>query len=279
MIALANTATGRDAAGALEPVVRPRLVSAITDALLVARRQLIHMRRIPMELVGYTAMPVMFVVLFRYVFAGAITVGGGVSYVNFLMAGIFVQSIAFSGPHTGITLAHDLQKGLIDRFRSLPMAPSAVLVGQTLADTFKAAISVVVMVGVGLAVGFRPGANLPEWLAAIGIMLLFTYAMSWLGATIALVVGTPESVDQILMTMLFPLTFASSAFVPVATMPGWLQGFTRHQPVSIVVNAVRALLLGQPVGNAGWQATVWCLAILLVAMPLALRLYHRTTSR
>ena len=278
MIALADAATGRDAAP-LQPVVRPRLISAMTDALLVARRQLIHLRRIPMELVGYTAMPIMFVVLFRYVFAGAIHVGGGVSYVNYLMAGIFVQSIAFSGPHTGITLAHDLQKGLIDRFRSLPMAPSAVLMGQTLADTFKTAISVVVMVGVGLAVGFRPGANLVEWLAAIGIMLLFTFAMSWLGATIALVVVAPESVDQILFTVLFPLTFASSAFVPVATMPGWLQGFAQHQPVSVVVNAVRALLLGQPVGSVGWEAATWSLGILVVAMLLALRLYKRTTSR
>ncbi|HEU4792655.1 MAG TPA: ABC transporter permease [Nitrolancea sp.] len=262
-----------------EPLRKSQLYWAIADTLVIVKRQLIHTRRIPMELVGFAIMPIMFVVLFRYVFAGAIDVGNGMSYVNFLMAGIFVQSLAFSAPHTGITLTQDLQKGLIDRFRSLPMAHSAYLTGRIIADVIKNGFAIAVMVIVGLAVGFRPEAGLIGWLAAIGVMLFFAFAMCWLGATIALLVRSPESVDQMLFTALFPLTFASSAFVPASSMPGWLQVFVNHQPVTLVVNTVRGLLLDMPVGNDGWMALAWCVAILVICVPAAVSLYQRTTSR
>lgn len=262
-----------------EPLRKSRLYWTIADTLVIVKRQLIHTRRIPMELVGFAIMPIMFVVLFRYVFAGAINVGNGMSYVNFLMAGIFVQSLAFSAPHTGITLTQDLQKGLIDRFRSLPMAHSAYLTGRIIADVIKNGFAVAVMVIVGLAVGFRPEAGLLGWLGAIGVMLFFAFAMCWLGAMIALLVRSPESVDQMLFTALFPLTFASSAFVPASSMPGWLQVFVNHQPVTLVVNTVRGLLLDMPVGNDGWMALAWCVAILVICVPIAVSLYQRATSR
>lgn len=267
------------AIGPPEPLRKSRLYWAVADALVLTKRQLIHMRRNPMEIVGATIMPVMFVLLFRYVFAGAIDVGNGMSYVNFLMAGIFVQSLAFAAPHTGISLAHDLKSGLIDRFRSLPMSHSAFLAGRIVADVITNGFSVGIMIVVGLAVGFRPEAGLLGWLAAIGVMLFFSFAMCWLGAMIALLVRSPESVDQMLFTALFPLTFASSAFVPASSMPGWLQVFVNHQPVTLVVNTVRGLLLDLPVGNDGWMALAWCAAILVICVPIAVSQYQRTTSR
>ena len=261
-----------------EDARRGRLYWALSDGLVLAKRNLVQIPRIPELLVFATIQPVMFVLLFRYVFGGAIDVGGGTSYVNFLMAGIFVQTVAFGSVSTGIGLAEDLQRGLVDRFRSLPMAPSAVLTGRTVADLVRNAFTVAVMLAVGLLVGFRPEAGLAGWTAAIGLLLLLSFAFSWIGATIALLVRTVEAAQSGGFIWLFPLTFASSAFVPTDGMPGPLRAFANNQPITQIVDAVRGFLLDQPVGSAGWLAFAWCAGILVVFVPLSVSLYRRTTA-
>ena len=263
---------------ALRPPRRSRLYWALADGLVLAKRNLVQIPRIPELLVFATIQPVMFVLLFRYVFGGAIDVGG-TSYVNFLMAGIFVQTVAFGSMTTGIGLAEDLKKGLVDRFRSLPMARSAVLTGRTVADLVRNMFVVAVMLVVGLLVGFRPEAGVTGWVAAIGLLLLLSFAFSWIGATIGLMVRSVEAVQSAGFIWLFPLTFASSAFVRTKDMPGWLQTFADHQPMTQVIDAVRGLLLDQSVGPHGWQALAWCVGILLVFMPLSVSLYRRTIAR
>jgi ABC transporter DrrB family efflux protein len=257
---------------------RSRFYWALADGLVLAKRNLVQIPRIPELLVFATIQPVMFVLLFRYVFGGAIDVGG-TSYVNFLMAGIFVQTVAFGSMTTGIGLAEDLQRGLVDRFRSLPMARSAVLTGRTIADLVRNMFVVAVMLTVGLLVGFRPEAGVAGWVAAIGLLLLLSFAFSWIGATIGLLVRSVEAVQSAGFIWLFPLTFASSAFVRTDSMPGWLQTFADHQPMTQVIDAVRGFLLDQPVGSHGWQAFAWCVGILLVFIPLSVSLYRRTTAR
>jgi ABC transporter DrrB family efflux protein len=262
----------------LRPPRRSRLYWAVADGLVLAKRNLVQIPRIPELLVFAMIQPVMFVLLFRYVFGGAIDVGGE-SYVNFLMAGIFVQTVAFGSVSTGIGLAEDLQRGLVDRFRSLPMARSAVLTGRTIADLVRNLFVVLVMLVVGLLIGFRPEAGLAGWAGAIGLLLLLSFAFSWVGATIALMMRSVEAVQSAGFIWLFPLTFASSAFVQTDGMPGWLQAFANNQPITQVVDAVRGFLLGQPVGSHGWQALAWCLGILLVFVPLSVSLYRRVAAR
>jgi ABC-2 type transport system permease protein len=265
---------------ATKPEVAPHSVLywALADALVLAKRRLIQIPRIPDELIFATIQPVMFVVLFRYVFGGAIT-GAGPNYANYLMAGIFVQTVIFGATTTGVGLAQDLEKGLIDRFRSLPMAKSAVLTGRTIADLVRNLFVVIVMLLVGLLVGFRPSGSPLAWLAAVGLILLVSFAFSWISAVIGLLVHSVEAAQSAGFIWLFPLTFASSAFVPVATMPTWLRGFAEHQPVSVFVDSVRALLLGQSVGSTGWQALAWGVGILAVFIPLSVWMYGRRVSR
>ena len=257
---------------------RGRLSWALLDAWTVCWRNLLQVPRAPELLVFTTIQPVMFVLLFRYVFGGAIAVPGG-SYVNFLMAGIFVQTVAFGSITTGIGLADDLGKGIVDRFRSLPMARSAVLLGRTLSDLVRNTFTVIVMLIVGIAVGFRPDGSAFDYLLAFVLLLLFSFAFSWIAATVGLAVGSVEAAQSGGFIWLFPLTFASSAFVPVASMPGWLQAFAEHQPVTVTVDAIRAWTLGTPIGTAGWQALGWCVGILAVFMPLSVARYKRTASR
>ncbi|MCA1730133.1 MAG: ABC transporter permease [Actinobacteria bacterium] len=257
---------------------RSKFYWALADGLVLAKRNLVQIPRIPELLVFATIQPVMFVLLFRYVFGGAIDVGG-ISYVNYLMTGIFVQTVAFGAMTTGVGLAEDLQRGLVDRFRSLPMARSAVLTGRTIADLVRNTFVVVVMLVVGLLVGFRPEAGVAGWAGAIGLLLLFSFAFSWIGATIALLVRSVEAVQSAGFIWLFPLTFASSTFVPPSSMPGWLQAFVDRQPITQIVDVVRGFLLGQPVGSAGWQALAWCVSILLVFVPLSVSLYRRVAAR
>ncbi|ABD10850.1 ABC transporter [Frankia sp. CcI156] len=264
----------------LTPAGRGRLSWAVADAWVMCRRNLIQTWRIPELVIFATIQPVMFVLLFTYVFGGAINVGDGVKYVDYLMPGIFLQTVIFGSMLTGVGLAEDRQRGLIDRFRSLPMSRSALLTGRTLADLARNVFIVVVMLLVGLAVGFRFGeTTVPAALAGFGLMLLFSYAFSWLSAVIGLSVSSAEAAQSAGFIWIFPLVFASSAFARVETMPGWLQAFARHQPVTVTVDAVRALFLGGPVVSVLLQSLAWCLGLLVVFGPFAARVYRRSASR
>jgi ABC transporter DrrB family efflux protein len=254
-----------------------RLYWAIADSLVIAKRDLIRTRRAPDRLLDVTLQPVLFVLLFRYVFGGAINTGS-TSYVNFLVPGILVQLLIFGGLGTGAGLAEDLKLGVVDRFRSLPMARSAVLVGRTLADLAKSVLGAAVVLGVGFAIGYHPEANFPQWVAALSLALLLSFTISWFGAIIALLVKSVEGVYAAGFTIIFPLTFASSVFVPTETMPGWLRAFTDHQPVTVTVNAVRAFLLGEPAGSDAWAALLWCFGLLAVLIPIAVWRYQRRAA-
>jgi ABC-2 type transport system permease protein/oleandomycin transport system permease protein len=268
-----------------QPVIgRPRIVWAFLDALVLARRSVLETVRVP-ELIMFVAIqPIMFVLLFRYVFGGAIQVPGG-QYVNFLMPGIFVQTVAFGGVTTAIGLAQDMQRGIIDRFRSLPMSSSAVLTGRTIADLARNLFTVIIMLTVGFIVGFRPGGSPFEFLLGILLLLGVSFAFSWISAFIGLLVRSVEAAQSGGFIWLFPLTFASSAFVPVATMPSWLQTFARHNPISVLADALRGLFHVNPALTTGdiqsalIQSVAWIAAILIVFVPLSVIRYRRTTAR
>jgi ABC transporter DrrB family efflux protein len=262
----------------LKPQMRPSIYWTLSDALVLAKRHLVQVPRIPDELIFATIQPIMFVLLFRYVFGGAIAVTG-TSYVNYLMAGIFTQTVIFGSTTTGVGLANDLQRGLVDRFRSLPMAKSAVLTGRTISDMVRNTFIVIVMWTVGLLVGFRPEGSVLSWFAAAGILILTSFAFSWISALIGLLVNSVEAAQSAGFIWLFPLTFASSAFVPTKSMPNWLRVFAEHQPVSLIVNAVRGLLLNTPDATTIWQALAWCIGILVVFIPVAVWAYGRRTAR
>jgi ABC transporter DrrB family efflux protein len=250
----------------------------ISDTLVLARRSFLRIPRQPDLLVGFTIQPVMFVLLFVYVLGGAISTPG-FDYVDFLIPGIIVQSMAFGGFVTALGLAEDLKKGLIDRFRSLPMARSAVLTGRTLADVATNVIQLVVMLGVGLAVGFRFSTSAPEVVAGIALVLLIGYAFSWVFAFIGLISSSPEAANAYGFTIIFPLTFISSAFVPVDSMPGWLQPVAEHNPITKMVDATRALFLGTPAGNDIWLSVLWSFGFIVVFGMLATWRYRRAVTR
>jgi ABC transporter DrrB family efflux protein len=247
----------------------------LIDALAVTERNLLGYIRIPEALFFSSVQPVMFVLLFRYVFGGAIHVQG-TDYVNYLMPGIFVQTVAFGAVSTSIGLAEDLQKGLIERFRSLPMARSAVLAGRTTADTVRNVLVLVLITAVGYAVGFRIETNAAAFLAGLLVLLLFAYALSWGFSVIGLSAPNSETAQVMSFPILFPFIFASSAFVPVQSMPGWLQPFARNQPVSSVIDAARALMIGGPTAHYVWVALAWCVGMLAVFAPLGVWRYRRS---
>jgi ABC transporter DrrB family efflux protein len=252
----------------------------VGDALTMAWRNLLNIRRNPQLLVFATIQPVIFVLMFRYVFGGAIAAtwdGKPVPYVDFLMPGIFVQTVTFGALTTGVGLAEDLGKGLIDRFRSLPIARSAVLVGRTWADLVRNFFVVVLMAVVGLLVGWRINTNFLGFLGALALVLAFAYSLSWLFAIVGLSAPDAETAQAASFPLLAPLVFASSAFVPVSSMPGWLQAFANHQPVTAVVNAARALTLGGPVTSYLISAVAWIVGIIAICAPLAVRRYRRAT--
>ena len=253
-------------------------MNAVNDTLVLAKRSLLRIRRQPDLLVGFTIQPVMFVLLFAYVFGGAIETPG-LDYVDFLIPGIIVQSMVFGGFVTALGLADDLKKGLMDRFRSLPMSRSAVLTGRTLADVFSNIVQLVVMIGVGLLVGFSFKTGALEIAAGIFLCLLIGYAFSWVFAFIGLTASSAEAANAFGFTILFPLTFVSSAFVPVESMPGWLQVVAENNPFTKMVNAVRALFVDTPAGNDVWLAVLWSLAIVAVFAPLAVWRYRSAIRR
>jgi ABC transporter DrrB family efflux protein len=261
---------------------RSRLVWACLDAMVLARRSILQTLRIPSLIVFVAIQPIMFVLLFRYVFGGAIQVPGG-QYVNYLMPGIFVQTVAFGSITTGIGLAEDMERGLIDRFRSLPMASSAVLTGRTIADLARNLFTVLIMLVVGFAVGFRPQGTVIELVFGLLLLMGFSFAFSWIAAVVGISVGSVEAAQSGGFIWLFPLTFASSAFVPVSTMPVWLRGFAQHNPVSVLSNSLRGLfhvdpsLTGADTRSAIIQSVAWIAGILLVFAPLAVARYRRTT--
>jgi ABC transporter DrrB family efflux protein len=246
----------------------------ISDTLVIAERNLVRLPRAPELLLAFTVQPIMFLLLFRYVFGGAIKTPG-VSYVEFLIPGIIVQNIAFGGFVTALGLNEDVHKGLIDRFRSLPMARAAVLAGRTFSDVVTNSLSVAILLITGVIIGFTFHADVLHVIGGIFLLLLFGYAFSWVFAFVGLVASTPESANSVGFIAIFPLTFISSAFVPVATMPTILQDFARINPFTITVNAMRALWIGLPTGNYVWQSVLWSVGIIAVFAPLAVARYRR----
>jgi ABC-2 type transport system permease protein len=261
---------------------------AVEDGLTITRRNLVKVKRVPELIVFATLSPIMFVLMFRYVFGSAIPIQG-ISYAEFLLPGIFAQTIVFGSTITGASLAEDLQKGLIDRFRSLPMASSAVLVGRTVADLALNALSIVVMGVTGLVVGWRIRSSLPEALAGFALLLLFAYAMSWLMATVGLLVRAPEVVQQASFIVIFPLTFIANTFVPTDNFPTVLKVIADWNPVSAVVQAARELFGNTapalaapdtwPLQNPVVYTLIWSALLLAVFVPLSVRIYRRTASR
>jgi len=252
----------------------------IADAKTITWRNLMRYIRIPDSLFFSSVQPVMFVLLFRYVFGGAIHVPG-ISYVNYLIAGVYVQTVMFGAIATSVGLAEDLHQGLIERFRALPMARSAVLAGRTTADLVRNIGVLILITAVGYLVGFRVETNVGEFIGAIALILLFAYALSWGFAIIGLSAPNSETAQLAAFPLLFPLSFASSAFVPVTSMPGWLQAFAIHQPVSQVIDATRELMLG---GHSAlwsmsnvWQSLAWSVGLLVVLVPLAVWRYRRAS--
>jgi ABC-2 type transport system permease protein len=255
----------------------PGFLWFLSDCWVLIIRSLKHIVKNIDQLLSLVMQPVMFMLLFRYVFGGAINTGE-ISYVNYLMAGIIVQTAAFGATTTAMNVALDLKRGIVDRFRSLPMADSTVLIGHVTADLVRNLISTFIMILVGLLVGFRPNATVEEWLMAAGLLMAFTMAISWLSAILGLVVKTVEAVMWVSFVAIFPLTFASSAFVPTEGMPGPLRWFAENQPVSHTIEALRALTVGTELGNHGWIALIWCAAITAVCIPLCGWMFRRYSA-
>ena len=257
----------------IENGIFTRLHWGIHDSWILIVRSLKHIFKNPDQLLGLTIQPVMFMLLFGYVFGGAIETVG-VSYINFLVAGILVQSSAFGATTTSLSVATDVKLGIIDRLKSLPIVSSAVMTGHVTADLVRNVISSAIMVGVALVMGFRPSASFTEWLLILAILLLFTFAFSWISAIMGLLAKSIEAVQWMSFFIVFPLTFASAAFVPTESMPLVLRAFAQNQPVTHVIEAIRALMIGTPVGNHALLAIVWCLGLIVVAFPIASYLFR-----
>lgn len=277
---------------ALAETTRPgriSLVQGLRDTLVITRRNLIRNLRLPQLLLFATVQPVMFLLLFTYVFGGAIggsiPAAAGGEYVNWLIPGLLIQVAAFGAGQTALGLTEDLSKGVIDRFRSLPMARSAVLAGRTLSDLIRNGFVITLMMAVGFAIGFRWQTSFLGLLTGMMVAMVFAYALSWVMATIGLAVKNPEAAQTAVFLPVFPFVFASSVFAPVQTMPSWLQGFAAHQPVTVVSDALRGLILGQSALSPGQTvlgsvllALAWSVGILVVFAPLSVRVYRKAVG-
>jgi ABC-2 type transport system permease protein/oleandomycin transport system permease protein len=259
------------------PGLPARFRWAVSDTLTITRRNLIVWMRVPAYIVFTVIQPVMFVLMFRYVFGGAIPVNVPGGYVNFLMPGILAQTAAFASFGTAISLAMELKKGVIDRLRSMPMARSAVLAGRLVADTGRMTVTIVIVLAVGYAVGFRFTNGVGPAILMVLLAIVFGVAICCISAFTGLAIGDEESVQAFGLIWLFPVTFLSSAFVPISTMPGWLQAFANNQPVTYVVDTMRALALGGPVEANLWKSVAWLAGIFIVFLPLAVRAYRRAS--
>lgn len=263
-------------------------MNTVRDALVIAKRNMIRIKRVPDVMVFVLLQPLMFVLLFAYVFGGSIDIPGG-SYREFLIAGIFAQTVVFGATFTGAGLAEDIQKGLINRFRSLPMSRSAVVAGRTASDVIYNALSVVMMSIAGLAVGWRIRGSFLDAVAGYALLLFFAYAFSWVMACIGLVVPTPEVVNNASFMVLFPLTFIANTFVPAETLPGGLRTIAEWNPISTLTQAVREMFGNIPEGTpepASWPlqnslvySLVWAIALIAIFAPIATRLYQRAGAR
>jgi ABC transporter DrrB family efflux protein len=267
----------------LQPALDRRIpMGSVRDTVAITQRNLIGYRRVPQLLVFSTIQPVIFVLMFRYVFGGSVKLIGPFPYVDYLMPGIFAQTVVFGAIATAIGLATDVKSGLMERFHALPMARSAVLVGRTTADLVRNVFVVVLMMFVGYLVGWRIHTNTVELIFGALLIMLFAFALSWIFATVGLAVKDPEAAQAAAFPVLAPLVFASDSFVQVHFMPGWLQPFSRNQPVSVTVDAVRALVIGpQALTNGGTTAhyvllsLAWSIGIIAVFAPIAVRLYRK----
>jgi ABC transporter DrrB family efflux protein len=269
--------------------VAASLPQTIRDIVVITKRNLLRNLRLPQLIVLSTIQPIMFLLLFTYVFGGAI--GGTLpdaaagEYINWLIPGLLVQTAAFGAGQTALGLTEDLSKGVIDRFRSLPMARSAVLAGRTVSDVIRNGFVITLMMAVGILIGFRYQTSLAGLVAGMALAMVFSFAFSWIMATIGLLVKNPEAVQAAIFLPVFPLVFASSVFVPTQTMPGWLRTFADNQPVTVTVDALRGLILGEGALLPGNTVTGQVLLslfysglILAVFVPLSVRLYRRTVN-
>ncbi len=255
-----------------------RLQATLHDSFVEAER---HLRVIPRNielLIFATIQPIMFLALFAYVFGGSISIPGFDNYDQFLMPGIFSQSLVFGSACTSIGLAEDLSKGLVDRLRSLPMSRSAVIIGRTVSDLVRNLLTFGVMLVAAFLLGFRFGGSVADAVLATGLLVLFSYALSWVQALIGLAVSSVEAANSAGFIWMFPLTFVSSAFVDPSTMPGWLEAVANANPFTVVTNAARSLYNGLPVGNDAWLSLAWSVGLIAVFSMIATRKFSRSTS-
>ncbi|MFP3900613.1 MAG: ABC transporter permease [Acidimicrobiia bacterium] len=262
-----------DLRSALSSRARPPRASAWSAALTFGWRAMLKIKHVPEQLFDVTAFPIMFTLMFTYLFGGALA-GSPREYLQELLPGILVMTVAMITMYTGMTLNTDISKGVFDRFRSLPIWRPAVLVGALLGDAVRYTLASAMVIVLGVALGFRPGGGVPGVLAAVGLLLVFSFSLSWIWTAVGLRLRTPESVMQVSMLILFPLTFASNVFVDPGTMPGWLEAFVDVNPISHLVTASRGLMHGTiAAGEVGW-VLVWCAAMVAVFGPITMRLYR-----
>jgi len=255
------------------PARRP--ASFIRDsAIMVARSVRLSARTVD-ALIMSLALPVMLMLVFVYLFGGAMNTGG--AYVTYVVPGVILLCVGFASAQTAVSVSTDMKNGIIDRFRSMDIGAAAILAGHVTASVLRNIISTVLVVAVALLIGFRPTAGVVGWLATAGVLIAFMVAISWFSAAIGLLAGNPEAAAGFTFFVSF-LPYPSSAFVPVATMPGWLQGVAKHQPITPVIESVRGLLVGLPVGAHAWQALAWCAGILVASVVLSAYLFRRRTA-
>lgn len=247
---------------------RSELSLAIGDCAVLVRRSVAHLTRNGDEVIQAFVLPIMLLLLFRYLFGGAI-VTGGPSYVNYVVAGVIVLSVAFNASATSVGVATDLQHGLVERFRSMPMYGFSVLVGHVVSSMLRNTLASVLVIGLGFAVGFRPDATVVEWLGAIAFLVLFMLGVAWISVWLGVIASSVEAASGYAMILVF-MPYASSALVPAESMPGWLRIYVDHQPFTPMIDTIRGLLIGLPVGNSGWFALAWWLVILAVGSGMAI---------
>jgi ABC transporter DrrB family efflux protein len=248
--------------------------NSISDIIVMTRRDILKYMRLPQLLVFNAVLNVVLLLLFNYVFGGAINTGG-INYVQYFLPGFLAQTVVFGSTQTSVGIAEDLSKGLVDRFRSLPMARSAFLTGRVLADAVRYIILVVLMIAIGVAIGFRLENGVGPFLAGVLLIILFGIALTWIGVFIGISVKDAETAQVAGFVWVFPIVFASSLYVPIESMPSWLQAFANVNPFTPMVDTIRALSLGTDVSASLWKILVWDAAIVLVFLPLAIRRYKR----